>query len=107
MTEEREPVQVGIDLRPIPLRLTDGSVFSFNPDPDKQFFATVSRLKADRQKDDDWEFIDTLRDVLASQIVDEKQRAEFLKNNYGLAVLNDVAHTYSEEALDRPTRPSN
>lgn len=104
---ERTPLQVGIDLRPIPLQMTDGSVFHFNPDPTKEFFATVARIKEDKPDEDRtdpayWEFIDELRDVLGSQIVDPDDLKLWVKKAYSLAALNDISKTYSDGVLNRP-----
>jgi hypothetical protein len=110
---ERQPLQVGIDLRPIPLQMEDeaGTVWLFNPDPDKQFFATVARIK-DNDDDDQtdpayWDYIDELREVIGSQILDETERTEFMAREYGLKALDAIAKTYSAGVSGRPTEPSN
>lgn len=108
----RTPLQVGIDLRPLPLQMQDGTVWSFNPDPGKEFFATVALIKEDKDDDDPtdpayWDFIDQLREVLATQMTDDKERKEFLTRGYGLAALNSISKTYSDGVLGRPTQPSN
>lgn len=104
MTEDRKPIQVGIDLRPIPLELSDGTVFHFNPDPPKEFFQTVSQLKEDRNDDDsDWEFIDTLRKTLADQVIGVGERKAFTARKFGLAALNKISTAYSEGVLGSPT----
>lgn len=106
MSDERTPIQVGIDLRPIPLQMSDGNIFRFDPDPGKQFFETVSRIRQERDGDDeaDYSFIDDLRKILASQIVDPEERKAFTKRAYGLPALNDISKTYSRAVLgDTPT----
>lgn len=103
MTNERQPVQVGIDLRPIPLEMSDGTTYHFNPDPPKEFFAEVARIKNDDGPDDDYEFVDSLRQVLAGQIVDETESQSFIERNFGLPALNAISSTYASAVLGRPT----
>jgi hypothetical protein len=104
--EERTPVQVGVDLRPIPLNLSDGESYPFNADPPKHFFSETERLAKEMQKDkvDKWDVVDRMREVLADQIVDEERRAAFMKHEYGFAVLGSIAKTYAEQVVALPTQ---
>lgn len=111
MTDQREPVKVGIDLRPIPMEMSDGNIYHMNPDPPKEFYASVSRNKEERvaasnsedPEVDEWEFIDALREILATQITTDEDKKTFAEANYGLAALNDLARAYSATVLGRPT----
>lgn len=109
MESERTPVQVGIDLRPLPLRLDAETVFHFNPDPDKEFFSETQRLgkeMSDESNEGMWDAIDRMRDTLASQIVDENERKLFMDKKYGMAVLGAIASTYAEQVVALPTESS-
>lgn len=111
MTEmaERKPIQIGVDLRPIPMALSDGETWMFHPDPGKSFFAEVSKIGKAMQAGDesevDWEVIDNMRDSLISQLVDGRED-DFREKNYGLTVLGALAAAYAEEVVALPTQPS-
>lgn len=105
MSDERTPVPVGIDLRPIPLEMSDGKTYHFNADPPKEFFATVARVKAEGRDSgvDDYEFVDSLREVLLSQIVTDEDQEAYTEANYGLAALNALSKSYAKAVLGDPT----
>ncbi len=98
--DERAPIQVGIDLRPIPLVFGDDT-YHFNPDPGGDFFATVSRIRAERT--DDFGFVDSLHKVLATEITVPAERKQFLARKIGLAGLNAIASAYAAAVLADPT----
>lgn len=100
--DERQPVQVGIDLRPIPLVVGE-ETYHFNPDPDGAFFAAVARIRSD--KTENYEFVESLRKVMADQIVVPAEKKAFLARKLGLPGLNAVAKTYSAAVLADPTSP--
>jgi hypothetical protein len=115
---ERQPIMVGIDLRPIPLQMQDdeGTIYHFNPDPDTEFFAAVSRLKESKNKTsddpdsedgDEYAFVDDLRATLRTQIVSEEDQKVYDNHHYGLTALDEIADTYAAAVLGRPTQPSN
>ena len=98
--DERTPVQAGIDLRPIPIVFGDDT-YHFNPDPDGSFFATVSRIRAER--DDDFAFVESLHKVLGTEITVPAERKAFLARKIGLAGLNAIAKAYAAAVLADPT----
>lgn len=106
--EERRAVQVGVDLRPILITLREGEEWDFNPDPPKEFFSNITAIGKKMQVDDEsrWEAVDQMRVALSEQILDEKERADFLEHNYGLAVLSGVAKAYAEQVVALPTESS-
>jgi hypothetical protein len=112
MSEEsvRTPVQVGIDLRPVPLALSDGTVWNFNPDPDTSFFAKSQQLATQMQAEDGAEhmeqIINEMRTALADQIVDKAERDKFVKRGYGMAVLGALSAAYAEQVVALPTESS-
>lgn len=112
MTEEtaRTPVQVGIDLRPVPLALSDGTVWNFNSDPDTSFFAKSQQLASQMQAEDGVEnmtqIVDEMRQALAEQIVDPAERERFITRRYGMAVLGALSASYAEQVVALPTESS-
>ena len=99
--DERTPVQVGIDLRPIPLEMSDGKTYHFSADPDAEFFSTVSRIKGDREDETDFGFVKVMRDALATQITVPAARTAFTKAKYGLAALNSLSESYTAAVLGK------
>lgn len=106
--EARQPVQVGVDLRPIPIRMTEDEVWYFNADPEKKFFSDIQQIGKRMQVEDDtkWDAVDEMRDALAAQILETAERKEFLKRNYGLAALSGIAKAYAETVVAVPTESS-
>lgn len=108
--DERTPIQIGVDLRPLPLALSDGETWMFNPDPDKDFFAKIAKIGKDLQKvegdteDMDWGAIDEIRNTLAGQLTERVE--DFVARNYGLAVLSAMAAAYAESVVAIPTEQS-
>lgn len=112
MAEEsvRTPVQVGIDLRPVPLALSDGTVWNFNSDPDTAFFSKSQQLATQMQAEDGVDNMDRIvnemRSALAEQLVDEKEREQFIARSYGMAVLGALSAAYAEQVVALPTQSS-
>lgn len=107
MDEQRKPIQIGIDLRPVPLEMSDGQVWHFNPDPAKDFFKQLAGIGKDLQKEGDdlnWDVVDQIRDSLAKELTEGTD--EFLAKNYGLAVLSAIAAAYAESVVAIPTKQS-
>lgn len=106
--EERKPVQVGVDLRPIPIELREGEKWYFNADPPKDFFALISNIGKAMQVEDDtrWDAVDAMRDALAQQILDPAEAENFVSHNYGLAALSGIAKAYAETVVALPTQSS-
>lgn len=100
--DERTPIQVGIDLRPIPLQVGE-NVYHFNPDPGGEFFATVARIDTKPDDSTDWTFVEELRKVLASQIVDPAEKKAFLASRLGVGSLNAMSKVYAKTVFADPT----
>lgn len=106
MDEQRKPILIGIDLRPVPLEMSDGQIWYFNPDPAKDFFQRLSGIGKDLQKESelDWDMIDQIRQSLAKELTQDADA--FLSKNYGLAVLSALAAAYAETVVAIPTGQS-
>jgi hypothetical protein len=100
--DAREPVQVGIDLRPIPLVLGDDT-YHFNADPGGDFFSTVAQIDTQGKGSGDYGFIEELRKVLASQIVVPTEKKAFMAAKIGLPALNALSKTYARTVMSDPT----
>lgn len=107
--EERQVVQIGVDLRPVPLRLPgEEVVWLFNADPDVEFFASLEKVGTSLEGDgeDRWESVNTMREILTSALVQPAQRKAFAERKYGLAGLMGLARAYTEQVVGTPTQSS-
>lgn len=109
MTEsEREPVDIGVDLRPLPLKVGE-EIWYFNPDPGKTFFgrlaATAAQLQNNQSEEDVLEAMDELERLLIAELVRPGQKKSF-KGKYGLGVLSALAQKLPEAITGLPTPPS-
>lgn len=106
---DRQVVQVGVDLRPLPLGVGP-DVWMFDPDPAKEFFVRLSVLSKKMQAgaDDDesrWDAIDGMRDLLADALIGgSDDRAAFIAKGYGMTALGGIAKAYAEQVAGVPTK---
>lgn len=109
MSDERAAIDIGVDLRPLPLKVGD-DIWLFNPDPGKEFFGALARagarLENNRSEEDVNEGLDALRDILSAELTRADQVEEFISRNYGLAVLTALSRVYPEQVTGIPTVPS-
>lgn len=100
---DREPVQIGVDLRPLPLDI-GGEIWLFNPDPGKEFFAELAIVE--NTDDEDAEaVIDAMYAALNKAILPE-MLDDFVAKSFGLKVLTGIANALTKELTDLPTVPS-
>lgn len=107
--DERQVVQIGVDLRPVPLRLPgEDVIWLFNADPDVDFFASMEKVGTalEGEGENRWESVETMRGILKDALVDSKQRKEFIDRKYGLAGLMGLAKAYTEQVVGNPTQSS-
>lgn len=105
--EERQVVQIGVDLRPVPLRLPgEEVVWLFNADPDVEFFSSLEKVGTvlDGEGEDRWEAVETMRKILLDALVDPQQQKDFTKRKYGLAALVGLSKAYVEQVVGTPTQ---
>lgn len=109
--DEREPILIGVDVRPLPLQVGP-DVWYFKSDVGKKFFAHAARMAEIKKKGNDTDVIkvlDIMEDSLAAVLVpldDRDQEAEFREKDYGIGVLTALTEKLTEELSDLPTEPS-
>lgn len=107
--EERQVVQIGVDLRPVPLRLPGEEViWLFNADPDVGFFSSLEKVGTvlDSDDEDRWGAVETMRTILKDALIEPAQQKAFMDRNYGLAGLVGLSKAYTEQVVGTPTQSS-
>lgn len=110
--DDRQPIQLGVDLRPLPLQMPgEDTIWLFDPDPGKSFFlriAEAQKLLTSVEEDPDsyGTAFDTLTDAIAQGLVQKTQRAAFVKREYGLKSLTQILQELMKDVADLPTPPS-
>lgn len=107
----RDVVQLGIDFRPIPVDLGDGIEWEFHPDPSpQQWSALVNALKGfTKFGDDDFggeafeKALSELTAAMAESLVDEKQKKEWIKKQYGIGPQQAISNALMEQWTGFPT----
>lgn len=95
MTEEvrRDVVKLGLDFRPIPIDIGDGTVWEFHPDPSPpQWSALVAALKkfskfgdADFGGEDFEDALQGMTKAMSDLLVHEDQRVAWVARAYGIS----------------------
>ena len=105
---ERAAVDIGVDLRPLPLKVGE-DIWYFNPDPGKSFFGRLASaaqaLKGNESEEDVLSAMDELEATLIAELVRPGQKKTF-KGKYGLGVLSALAQKLPEAITGLPTPPS-
>lgn len=95
MTDEvrRDVVKLGLDFRPIPIDIGDGTVWEFHPDPSpQQWSALVGALKkfskfgdADFGGEDFEDALQGMTKAMSDLLVNEDQRVAWVERAYGIS----------------------
>lgn len=110
---QREVVRIGLDFRPIPIDIGDGTVWEFTPDPSpEQWSALVNALQKFSALQDESalggaEFETTLNGftkAMSTTLVDPEQREHWVERRYGLGPQQAVSEYLMEQWSGFPTK---
>lgn len=109
---EREPVAIGLDLRPIPFDMGDGHVFHLHPEPSSKaewfaltkFAAHLGKLTTETDPDKAVADLDDFRGAFLPLIAADERDA-WLEAEYGGITLALLYKKYVETLTGLPTTP--